>query len=97
MNIPIMEIVLLSHELREDGGFPIRTELELVDAEGRKYKLRGQPGPIIPVPFTDASGKRSILVQSFGSFELDDHRGGYGSYETLSKSSQNKKYDILRT
>ena len=42
-------------------------------------------GPIIPVPFTDNEGKQSILVQSLGSFELDDIKGGYGTYETLRK------------
>jgi hypothetical protein len=86
-NIPIMEITLLSHELRKGSIFPSKTEVELIDSEGRKYHLRAQPGSIIPVPFTDANGKKSTLVQSFGSFELDGRKGGYGSYETLSKGS----------
>ncbi len=87
-NIPIVEITLLSHELRKDAVFPLKTELELVDAEGRRHHLLGQPGSIIPVPFTDTSGNKSSLVQSFGSFELDDAKGGYGAYETLSKGSK---------
>jgi hypothetical protein len=31
-------------------------------------------------------GNLSILVQSFGSFELDGIKDGYGTYETLRKS-----------
>jgi hypothetical protein len=84
-NIPILEIRLLNHEFRDDGLFPVSTEMELVDANGMKHILHAKPGPIIPVPFKDHEGKRSVLVQSFGSFTLDGRKGGYGSYETLRK------------
>jgi len=82
-NIPLHRIEVLSHEFREDGIFPIRTELELQDKRGTIYNLIGEPGPIVPVPFADRSGIESILVQSFGKFKLNDKSDGYGSYETL--------------
>ncbi|MGY5875637.1 MAG: hypothetical protein RTU30_07820 [Candidatus Thorarchaeota archaeon] len=84
-NIPIMEISVKKHEFDDDGIFPVGTELELVDAEGVRHLLIAKPGPIVPVPFVDAQGRKSILIQSFGEFELDGIKGGYGSYETLSR------------
>jgi hypothetical protein len=61
-NIPILEIRLLSHEFREDGVFPVSTEMELIDANGTKHLLRAEPGPIIPVPFRDyALNSRSVF------------------------------------
>jgi len=82
-NIPLMEIKLKSHEFRNDGVFPKSTVLEIIDANGDTHILRGTPGDIIPIPFEDADGNKSILVQAFGSFQLDDIKGGYGSYEVL--------------
>ncbi len=82
-NIPLRSIEVRSHEFRDDGIFPIRTELSLKDSEGITYRLVGKPGPIVPVPFRDRSGRESILVQSFGQFGLDARPNGYGSYETL--------------
>jgi hypothetical protein len=83
INIPIMDIRLRSHELRPDGIYPSKTELEILDAEDRSYELIAKPGRIVPVPFIDEKGRKSALVQSFGEFELNGRKGGYGSYETL--------------
>jgi hypothetical protein len=74
---------MLDHSYHEEGIFPISTELELIDARGQKYILKAFPGQIIPVPFRGDSGNVSFLIQSFGSFQLDDIKGGYGSYEVL--------------
>ncbi len=82
-NIPLKEIRLLRHSFRDDGLYPVSTELELIDELGEKHRLRARPGRIIPIPFEDESGNKSVLVQSFGDFELDGIVGGYGSYETL--------------
>jgi hypothetical protein len=87
-NIPIDTIRLLEHKYEEDGIFPISTKLELVDIKGQKYILEGKPGPIIPVPFKGNDGSISYLIQSFGSFQLDDIKGGYGSYEVLRRASK---------
>lgn len=35
------------------------------------------------MPFNDEQGNKSILVQSFGTFELDGIPEGYVSFETL--------------
>ena len=82
-NIPLMDMKLTTHEFSSESKFPIKTVLELTDADGVKHILKAKPGAIIPVPFTDNEGRESILVQSFGSFELDGLSGGYGAYETL--------------
>ena len=82
-NIPLKTIRMLDHAYEEDGIFPISTKLELIDARGQKYILKAFPGEIIPVPFRGDSGNVSFLIQSFGSFQLDDIEGGYGSYEVL--------------
>ena len=84
-NIPIETIKLLDHSYRSDGVFPISTELEIIDNRGQRYSLKARPGPIIPVPFKGDEGEVSFLIQSFGSFQLDDITGGYGSYEVLRK------------
>jgi len=82
-NIPLETIRMLEHSYQDDGIFPISTKLELIDARGQKYILKAAPGEIIPVPFRGDSGNVSFLIQSFGSFQLDDIEGGYGSYEVL--------------
>jgi len=84
-NIPLREIRLVKHSLRKDGILPAGTELELLDAKGKKHRLVAKPGAMIPLPFEDEEGNKSILVQSFGQFELDNATGGYGSYETLKR------------
>ncbi len=84
-NIPLKKIKILNQQFREDGVFPVSSKLELMDNSNQKYILKAFVGPIIPMPFTDNEGKQSILVQSLGSFELDDVKGGYGTYETLRK------------
>jgi hypothetical protein len=87
-NIPLESIRMNNHLYQEDGIFPISTELELIDANGQKYILKAFPGVIIPVPFRGESGEVSFLIQSFGSFQLDDIKGGYGSYEVLRRMKQ---------
>jgi len=87
-NIPIKTIRLLEHKYREDGVFPISTVLEIIDIKDRKYILKALPGSIIPVPFRGDDGSLSYLIQSFGSFQLDDLSGGYGAYEVLRKASE---------
>jgi len=82
-NIPLKTFRLLDHSYQDDGIFPVSTKLELIDARGQKYILKAVPGKIIPVPFRDDSGNVSFLIQSFGSFQLDDIEGGYGCYEVL--------------
>ncbi len=89
-NIPIRQIRVLSHEFRRDGSFPVQTELAIVDADSRSYSLTARPGNIVPLPFEGPDGRRSILVQSFGSFELDNIQGGYGSYEVLLSRTPNR-------
>ena len=84
--IPLMEMSVEEHTYGEDGVFPISTELRLVDAEGDRHTLKAKPGAIIPVPFRGDDGSLSVLIQSFGQFELDGRSGGYGSYEVLRKS-----------
>ncbi|MGY5871820.1 MAG: hypothetical protein RTV72_06235 [Candidatus Thorarchaeota archaeon] len=85
-NIPIETIRLVDHAYQENGVFPVSTELEIVDKKGQKYTLKASPGPIIPLPFRDENGNVSYLIQSFGSFQLDDRKGGYGSYEVLRRA-----------
>ena len=85
-NIPIETIKLVNHSYQENGVFPKSTELEIVDKKGQKYKLKAEPGQIIPVPFEDEDGNVSYLIQSFGSFQLDERKGGYGSYEVLGRT-----------
>ncbi|TFG14187.1 hypothetical protein EU537_04505 [Candidatus Thorarchaeota archaeon] len=82
-NIPLIEITLKEHKFEEDGAYPIKTVLELTDANGNYHILEAEPGRIIPVPFTERDGRESILIQSFGKFKLDEITGGYGSYEIL--------------
>lgn len=87
-NIPIRTIRLLEHAYRNDGIFPVSTELEIVDFRNQKYILKASPGSIIPVPFRGDDGSLSYLIQSFGTFQLDNTTGGYGSYEVLRKASK---------
>jgi len=82
-NIPIDSFRIKEHKYREDSDFPVSTILEIIDKRGKTYTLKASPGAIIPVPFKGDSGEISYLIQSFGTFELDDRKGGYGSYEVL--------------
>ena len=72
-------------KFQPDGILPISSELELIDNLGDRHKLKANIGPIIPVNFQDDDGNQSILVQAFGTFELDGVSGGYGTFETLRK------------
>jgi len=80
-NIPLIQLRILEQQYR-DNVVPVNSTLELTDAEGEKHLLVAKAGPVVPLPFTD-TGKVSILSQSFGEFELDGRKGGYGTYETL--------------
>lgn len=84
-NIPLKSIVVKEQKFRKDGVFPISSELEIVDLSGDKHTLKAQVGNIVPIPFEDGEGNKSILIQSFGSFELDGISDGYGTFETLRK------------
>jgi hypothetical protein len=84
-NIPLKTIKIVDQKFREDGIFPISSELNIVDALGESHQLKAYVGSIIPVPFLDNEGNKSILVQSLGNFELDGLKGGYGTFETLRK------------
>lgn len=82
-NIPLKNIQILEEKFREDGVFPISSKLELIDNLNEKHILKAHVGDIIPIPFKDNKGNQSILIQAFGSFELDGIKGGYGTFETL--------------
>jgi hypothetical protein len=84
-NIPLENIKIIEEKFRDDGVLPVSSELEILDTLGDVHILKAFVGPIIPVPFLDQDGNRSILVQSIGKFELDGRKDGYGSFETLRK------------
>ncbi|MFX0185113.1 MAG: hypothetical protein ACFE95_18675 [Candidatus Hodarchaeota archaeon] len=84
-NIPLKTIKILDQQFRKDGIMPISSKLELIDWDNQKHILIGRVGPIIPIPFEDQEEKKSVLIQSFGYFELDGIPGGYGTFETLRK------------
>jgi hypothetical protein len=85
-NIPIDTIQVKKHNYDEEGVFPTSTVLELLDKKGKSYILRAAPGPFIPIPFKGDNGEISYMIQSFGTFQLDDRKGGYGSYEVLKRA-----------
>jgi hypothetical protein len=85
-NIPLKSIRIVDQKFREDGIFPVSSKLEITDRLGKEHILKAQVGPIVPVPFQDEEKNKSILIQSFGSFELDGITGGYGTFETLRKT-----------
>ncbi|MBD3194643.1 MAG: hypothetical protein GF317_06290 [Candidatus Lokiarchaeota archaeon] len=87
-NIPLKTIKILDQKFRDDGIFPVSSKLELIDDNSEKHILKAEVGPIIPVPFEDKEGKKSILVQSFGKFQLNEIKGGFGTFETLRKTSE---------
>ena len=82
-NIPLKTLRVVNQTFQDDNVFPISSELELIDAHNDRHTLKARVGPIIPVNFHDSEGNQSILVQSFGTFELDGIKGGYGTFETL--------------
>lgn len=83
-NIPLRSIHLAEQKL-DSNGFPTWSRLEIVDARGEPHTLVAEAGSIVPLPFGSRDGGLSILIQSFGSFELDGRGGGFGSYERLVK------------
>ncbi len=85
-NIPIKTVRIINQEFR-NGVIPVSSKIQITDASNRIYILEGRPGPIVPLPFTDSTGRTSILAQSIGNFTLDDRQCGYGSYETLRKTN----------
>ncbi len=81
-NIPIKTIKVLEQVFGENN-LPVSCKIEIVDKTGAYHVLEGKTGAMVPLPFTDDSGKLSILVQSFGEFVFDGKVGGYGSFENL--------------
>jgi len=87
-NIPLKTIKVLEQTFREDGIMPVSSKLELIDNQDITHILKAEVGPIIPVPFQDKNNQQSILVQSFGQFQLDERTDGYGTFETLRRVSK---------
>jgi hypothetical protein len=81
-NIPIKTIRILE-QVFGDNNLPVSCKIEIIDNTGAHHILEGKTGAMVPLPFTDASGKLSILVQAFGEFVFDGKVGGYGSFENL--------------
>ena len=84
-NIPLKTLKVINQIFEPNGILPISSELEIIDIEENKYILKGKVGTIVPVPFKDFHGNKSVLIQSFGEFELNGFKGGYGTFETLRK------------
>jgi hypothetical protein len=84
-NIPLKIIKIINQIFELNGILPVSSELEIIDIEGHEHLLKGKVGSIVPVPFKDFQGNKSVLIQSFGEFELNGFKGGYGSFETLRK------------
>jgi hypothetical protein len=82
VNTPLVGFRIIDEKYR-DGVIPMSSTLELTDKNGVKHILRGSSGPVVPLTFADEHGKLSVLSQSFGEYELDGLKGGYGTYETL--------------
>jgi hypothetical protein len=87
-NIPLRTIRIVDQQFRPDGVFPVSSELKITDNLGKEHTLKAHVGPIVPVPFQDEKGGQSILIQSLGRFELDETKGGYGTFETLRKAKK---------
>jgi hypothetical protein len=81
-NVPLVGLRIIDQQFR-DGVIPVSATLELTDKNGVKHILKGKAGPVVPLPFVDEKGKVSVLAQSFGEYELDGVKGGYGTFETL--------------
>jgi len=81
-NIPLVGFKVIDQQFK-DGVLPVSSVLELTDNNGVQHILKGKAGPVVPLPFVDEHGKVSVLAQSFGEFELDGIKGGYGTFETL--------------
>ena len=81
-NTPLVGFKIIDQQFR-DGVIPVSSVLELTDSNGVKHILKGEAGPVVPLPFLDEHGKVSVLAQSFGEYELDGVAGGYGTFETL--------------
>ena len=87
VNIPLKTINIVEQSFEKDGVFPKTSLLEITDWNDEKHSLKGHVGSILPIPFTDPDGKKSVLIQAFGEYELDGVTGGYGTFETLRKIS----------
>ena len=81
-NTPLVGFRILDQQFI-DSVVPVSSVLELTDKKGVIHILRGRAGPVVPLPFVDEKGGISVLAQSFGEYELDGVKGGYGTYETL--------------
>jgi hypothetical protein len=83
-NIPIQSIRVME-QVFSNNNLPVSCKIEIVDKTGASHILEGKTGAMVPLPFTDGSGKLSILVQAFVEFVFDGKVGGYGSFENLRK------------
>ena len=83
-NIPLKQISIIEEHFREDSLYPISSKLKIIDYLDNRHILYAHVGRIIPIPFKDNEGNQSILIQSFGDFDLDGIKG-YGTFETLRK------------
>lgn len=81
-NTPLVGFRIIDQQFK-DGIIPVSSTLELTDSKGIRHVLKGKAGPVVPLPFVDEHGKVSVLSQSFGEYELDGVKGGYGTFETL--------------
>jgi hypothetical protein len=82
-NIPIKTIDIVEQSFEKDGIYPRSSLLEITDWYGDRHSLKGTVGSILPIPFKDPEGKKSVLIQAFGEYELNGITGGYGTFETL--------------
>ncbi len=85
VNIPLKTINIVEQSFESDGIFPKTSLLEITDWNDEKHSLKGSVGSILPIPFKDPDGNKSVLIQAFGEYELDGISGGYGTFETLRK------------
>lgn len=81
-NTPLIGFRIIDQQF-VDSVVPVSSVLELTDKKGVIHVLRGRAGSVVPLPFVDEKGGISVLAQSFGEYELDGVKGGYGTYETL--------------
>jgi len=89
-NIPLKTIKIIEERFDNTGVYPKSSVLEIVDWNNEKHILKGEVGPILPIPFKDKEGD-STLIQAFGTFELDGISGGFGTFETLRRKQEQEK------
>jgi hypothetical protein len=86
VNVPLKSIKIVEQTFENNGIFPKSSILKIVDWNDEAHILKGTVGSLLPIPFLDPEGKKSVLIQAFGDYELDGITGGYGTFETLRKA-----------